>query len=92
MHTADGWHPSLQLHGSYEALEAGQTSEALAALTGYPCECIHLRAAAATSRGQLPATPGVPDAANVSHTRHSQDGNEADPDVLWARLLSEKLA
>ena len=74
------WHLQAfaKLHGSYEALEGGSTDEALAALTGYPTERLMLRAAADTAHGR------------VSSQSSSGGGmeEEADPDVLWGRLLS----
>ena len=39
-----------KLYGCYEALEGGTTDEALATLTGFPCERIELRRARASAR------------------------------------------
>ena len=73
-----------KLYGSYEALEAGSTDEALATLTGYPCERLELRdarrrrhAAAASSKGSGDGDGGGGGSAET-----------ADPDLLWAKLLS----
>ena len=67
------WVPLLEkawakVHGSYAAIERGSVSEALAALTGAPCEVLRLRAAEGTGGGC--------------------DNAAAEPDLLWARLLS----
>jgi len=69
-----------KLYGCYEALEQGTTDEALATLTGYPCERIETRTARRANRGSSAA------AEVVSAQRAAR--NVTDPEMLWARLLS----
>ena len=62
-----------KLHGCYEALEEGTTDEALATLTGYPCERLELRKARRAHR---------------DGGRGDSSGDLSDPELVWARLLS----
>ena len=60
--------------GCYEALEGGRTDEALAALTGFPCERLELQPPAQASRRSSAAM--------------ARDGEAFDLDVQWTRLMS----
>ena len=72
------------MHGCYEALEGGTTDEALATLTGFPCERLSLQPPDKT-RGKGGGGGGGGGGAVASW---GADGEEFDLDVLWARLLS----
>ena len=68
-----------KLYGCYEALESGTTDEALATLTGYPCERIEPKPARRAHRG----------GGGGSGELTARGGAElSDPEMLWARLLS----
>ena len=69
------------MHGCYEALEGGTTDEALAALTGFPCERLSLQPPDKT-RGNGGGGGGGAVAS------WGAEGEAFDLDVLWARLLS----
>ena len=72
-----------KLYGSYEALEGGTTDEALATLTGYPCEKLDLKAARkAKANGHEETSTGAPVLATTSA------GEVLDAELLWAKLLS----
>ena len=73
-----------KLYGSYEALESGNTDEALATLTGYPCERLDLKAARRTNRGGKAGG----DAAASGAGGAAGSAEMSDPELLWARLLS----
>ena len=68
------------MHGCYEALEGGTTDEALATLTGFPCERLSLQPPDKTRGGGGGGGGAV--------ASWGADGEEFDLDVLWARLLS----
>jgi calpain-15 len=72
-----------KLYGCYEALEGGTTDEALATLTGYPCERLDLRHARRARDGG--ARGEEPDASSSS-------GEVLDVELLWAKLLSFEAA
>ena len=72
-----------KLYGCYEALEGGTTDEALATLTGYPCERLDLRHARRARDGG--ARGEEPDAS-------SSTGEVLDVELLWAKLLSFEAA
>ena len=75
-----------KLYGCYEALEEGSTDEALATLTGYPCERIETRPARRAHRGGNDSSGG---GGSSSGGRRGGGGGElSDPDLLWAKLLS----
>lgn len=71
-----------KLYGSYEALESGNTDEALATLTGYPCERLDLKAARQVKRSGSASSGGDMDGGDAP------SGEMSDPELLWARLLS----
>ena len=73
-----------KMYGCYEALEGGTTDEALAALTGFPCERISLQPPA-NNRSGGGGGGGVGGAAVASW---GAEGEAFDLDMLWARLLS----
>lgn len=62
-----------KLYGCYEALEGGSTDEALATLTGYPCERLELRQAR-RNREQK-----EDDSSNGR-------SDEMDADLMWAKV------
>lgn len=71
------WVPLLEkawakVHGSYAAIESGRVSEALAALTGAPCETLLMHAANK----------------NKSSGSSAVGCAESDPDMFWMTLLS----
>lgn len=68
-----------KLYGSYEALESGTTDEALATLTGYPCERLETRSARRAHRHSARGSDVEP---------RGVGAELSDPEMLWARLLS----
>ena len=74
-----------KLYGCYEALEGGHTDEALATLTGFPCERIELRKARASARtARCETHEGIE--GRVGSDADDEEGVSAD--MVWARLLS----
>ena len=84
-----------KLHGCYEALEGGTTDEALAAVTGYPCERISLRKSEDRKKAiRRWARAGAPEGSGgVSSSAAPAEGDEEfELDVVWTRLLSFRQA
>ena len=83
------WVPLIEkamakLNGSYESLVAGQTVEALSALTGYPCESIRLE--------DDPNLDVSSSSGNSSAADTTAAAEPLDFDMIWTRLLSMKEA